>query len=158
MKAYRLWPAIAAAVAVISLLLGCNGSGEQDGLLGAPGERGSPVGTWFLNAIGDSWDGPWRRVVGLTNHGTWTIERHPRTDPTQSGHTSDGTWTRTLKLRGRPYENTTGEWGASGDEEFSFSEGGVGRTGTTFYLRNDKLLYAIDEPGVFTGVVEWRRK
>ncbi len=156
MRACAVWPVIVAA-AVISLLLGCHGSGGQDALFGPPDRGSSVAGVWKLFALGPSFQGPWYSAQETGSSGTWDIAQAG--EPIRSvqlGDETGGTWSRTLKLPNRPTENSSGSWGMDLRTGYYFKDAG-GKT-TSFYLQDGRLYYAIQEPGVFTGVVVWERK
>jgi hypothetical protein len=152
-KAYRVWSVLAAAV--MSLLLGCHGGGEQEALFGAPGLGADIIGVWELCAIGPSFDGPWYSAEETGSSGTWNIREAGEPIRSLQVDAESGEWSRTLSLPNRPVENSTGTWGCDLRTGYYFSDGSGA---TAFYLHNNKLYYAIQEPGTFTGAVVWEKK
>lgn len=154
MRGCAVWPAIV-VVAVLSMLLGCHGSSQQEDQLGAPGLGSDIIGVWQLFAIGPSFYGPWTPAAETGSSGTWTIATTG--GPIRSAQFGDqtGVWSRALELPNRPTEHTIGTWGFDMRTGYYFTDAS-GKT--PFYLQDGKLYYAIQEPGIFTGAVVWEKK
>ncbi len=154
MKALNTWPVIAAAM-TMSWLLGCHGSSQQQDFLGVPDRGATVVGGWELFVIGPSFDGPWYSAEETGSSGTWNIKEAG--EPIRSAQLGDqtGVWSRTLKLPNRPQEISSGTWGFDSRTGYYFTDASGD---TPFYLQNNKLYYAIQEPGIFTGAVVWEKK